>query len=89
MTNVKYTNNKRVMVVNCVRPSETEEKKYHHNTVIAAVFDIVYGRLYFITKTPQAEAKGTSVLMYRTKPFSYCFVPYKVDGANCYNILIL
>ena len=64
MTNVKYTNNKRVMVVNCVKPSETEEKKYHHNTVIAAVFDSVYGHLYFIAKTPQAEVKGTSVLIY-------------------------
>ena len=40
---------------NCVRPSKTEEKEYHHNVAIAAVFDSVYGCLYFIAKTPLAE----------------------------------
>ena len=54
------------MAVNCVRPSETGEKKYHHNAVIATVFDSVYGRLYFIAKTPQAEAKDAGVLIYGT-----------------------
>ena len=54
------------MAVNCVRSSKTEEKKYHHNAVIATVFDNIYGRLYFIAKTPQAEAKGTGVLIYGT-----------------------
>ena len=45
-----------------MRLCETEEKKYHHNVTVAAVFDNVYGRLYFIAKTPQSGAKGTSVL---------------------------
>ena len=52
------------MAVNCVTRSETEEKKYHHNVAIAAVFDSVYGRLYFIAKTTQAEAKDASILTY-------------------------
>ena len=52
------------MAVNYARPSKTEEKKYHHNIAIIAVFDSVYGRLYFIAKTTQAEAKGSSMLMY-------------------------
>ena len=43
------------MTINCVRPSKTEEKKYHHNVTIAAVFDDVDGLLYFIAKTPLAE----------------------------------
>ena len=30
------------MAVNCARPSETEEKKYHHNVAITAVVDSVY-----------------------------------------------
>ena len=54
-----------VMVVNCARPRETEEQKYHHNVAIAAMFNSVYGCLYFVVKTPQAEAKGTGVLTYR------------------------
>ena len=54
------------MAINCARPSETEEKKYHHNTGIAAVFDNVFSCLYFIAKTPQAEAKGTGMLVYGT-----------------------
>ena len=41
------------MTINCVRPSKTEEKKYHHNVAIAAVFD--NGCLYFNAKTPLAE----------------------------------
>ena len=51
------------MAVNCERPSKAEEKKYHHNVAIAAVFDSVYDCLYFIAKTPQAEAKGASMLI--------------------------
>ena len=54
-----------MVVVNCARPRETEEKKYHHNVAIAAVFDCIYGHLYFVVKTPQAETKGTGVLTYR------------------------
>ena len=57
-------NNKRIMAVNCVRPSETEEKKYLHNIAITAVFDSVYGHLYFVAKVTQAEAKGASMLTY-------------------------
>ena len=52
------------MTVNCVISSKTEEKKYHHNIAIAAVVDSVYGCLYFIAKTQQAETKGTNMLMY-------------------------
>ena len=52
------------MVVNCARPSKTKEKKYHYNVAIATVFDSVYGCLYFIAKTPQAEVKGASMLTY-------------------------
>ena len=51
------------MAVNCARPSETEEKKYHHSIAIAAVFDSIYGHLYFIAKPPQAEEKGAGILM--------------------------
>ena len=29
------------MVVNCVKLHETEEKKYHHNVAIVAVFDSI------------------------------------------------
>ena len=47
------------MAVNCVRTSETEEKKYHN--VVAVVFDWVYDYLHFIAKTLQAEAKGASM----------------------------
>ena len=54
-------NNKWIMAVNCARPSETEEKKYHHNVAITAAFDSVYGRLYFIANTTQAEAKGVGM----------------------------
>ena len=43
------------MTVNCMGPSKTEEKKYHHNVAIAAVFDSVYGLLYFVAKTPLTE----------------------------------
>ena len=39
-------------------------EEYHHNIAIAAVLDSVYGCLYFIAKTPQAEAKGTDMLTY-------------------------
>ena len=46
------------MTVKCARPSEIEEKKYHHNVAIAAVFDGIYGRLCFTAKTTQAEAKA-------------------------------
>ena len=52
------------MAVNCTTPRETEEKKYHHNVAIAAVFDSAYGHLYFIAKTTQAEAKDASTLTY-------------------------
>ena len=45
-----------------MRPSKTEEKKCHQNVAIAAVFDSIYGRLHFIAKAPQAEAKGAGVL---------------------------
>ena len=47
------------MAVNCATSSKTEEKKYHHNVGITAVFDGVYGHLYFVAKTTQAElSKG-------------------------------
>ena len=39
------------MDVNCMRPSKTEEKKYHHDVAITAVFASVYGRLYLVAKT--------------------------------------
>ena len=39
-----------VMAVNCVRASETEEKKYHHNIAITVVFDSIYGRFYFVAQ---------------------------------------
>ena len=52
------------MAVNCARPSETEEKKYHHNMAITAVFDSIYGRLYFSAKIAQAEVKGAGTLTY-------------------------
>ena len=57
-------NNKRIMTVNCARSSKTEEKKYHYNVAITAMFDSIYGRLYFIAKTTQAEAKGAGMLTY-------------------------
>ena len=53
-----------MMASNCARLSEMEKIKYHHNVAITAVFDSVYGRLYFIAKIPQAEAKGIGMLMY-------------------------
>ena len=53
-----------MMASNCARLSEMEEKKYHHNVAITAMFDSIYGCLYFIAKIPQAEAKGISMLMY-------------------------
>ena len=56
------------MAVNCLRPNKTEEKKYHRNMAIVAVFDSIYGHLYFVAKTPQAEAKGAGVL---TKVLTY------------------
>ena len=43
------------MAVNCARPSETEEKKYHHNVAITAMFDSIYGHLYFIAKAAQGK----------------------------------
>ena len=52
------------MAINCVRLCETEVKKYHHNAAIAAVFDSIYGHLYFNTKTSQAGVKGTDVLTF-------------------------
>ena len=36
---------------------KAEEKNYHHNIAITAVYDSVYGRLYFVAKTPQAGVK--------------------------------
>ena len=36
---------------------KAEEKKYHLNIAITAVYDSVYGRLYFVAKTPQAGVK--------------------------------
>ena len=56
--------NKWVMTVNCVRPSKTEKKKYHHNIAVTAVFDSVYGCFYFIAKIQHAEVKGTDMLRY-------------------------
>ena len=47
-----------------LRSSETEEKKYHHNVAITPVFDVIYGYLYFVAKTTQAEAKDASILTY-------------------------
>ena len=47
------------MTVNCARLRETEEKEYHHNISMAAVFDSIYGCLY-----SQAGVKGTGVLTY-------------------------
>ena len=46
------------MAVNCTRLCEIEEKKYHHNVTIAAVFDGIYSCVYFIAMTSQAGAKG-------------------------------
>ena len=66
------------MAVDCMRPSETEEKKYHHNVAIAAVFDNVYGCLYFVAKTPQAEVKGTGMLTYGSE-----------EGKPCDSLLVL
>ena len=56
------------MAVNCLRSNKTEEKKYHRNISIAAVFNSIYGHLYFVAKTPQTEAKGAGVL---TKMLTY------------------
>ena len=50
------------MAVNCTRLCETEEKKYHHNVTIAAVFDAIYSCVYFVTTTSQAGAKGAGAL---------------------------
>ena len=50
------------MAVNYTRPSNTEEKKYHNNIAIAAVFDSVYGHLYFNAMT--RLSKRRSVLTY-------------------------
>ena len=36
---------------------KAEEKKYCHNTAITAVYDSVYGHLYFVANTPQAGVK--------------------------------
>ena len=52
------------MAVNCVRASETEEKKYNHNVAITVVFDSVYGHFYFVAKTTRGEAKGPTMLTY-------------------------
>ena len=51
---------------------ETKEKKYHHNTAIAAGFDSIDGSLYFIAKTPQAEAKGTNMLIMEPEETKSC-----------------
>ena len=50
------------MAVNCAILCETEEKKYHHNITIAAVFDGIYSCVYFVAKTSQAGAKGARAL---------------------------
>ena len=50
------------MAINCVRLCETAEKKYHHNVAITAVFDNIYGHLYFIEKTPQGGTKDAGML---------------------------
>ena len=55
------------MTVNCMQPSKTEEKKYHHNIAITAVFDSVYGHLYFVAKTAQAETKDARMLTWNLK----------------------
>ena len=62
----KYTNNKWIMAVNWARTSKTEKKKYHHNVAITVVFDIdsIYGHFYFIAKSTQGEANGSSMLTY-------------------------
>ena len=52
------------MAVNCTRPSKIEKKKYHHNAAITAVFNSIYGCLYFIAKTTQAETKDSGMLTY-------------------------
>ena len=56
-------NNECIMAVNCIWPSETEEKKYYHNVTtytVTTVFNSIYGHLYFVVKTTQTEAKGTA-----------------------------
>ena len=54
------------MAVKCVRLHETEEKKYHHNIPIIAVFNTcsIYGHLYFIVKAQQAGVQGAGMLTY-------------------------
>ena len=49
------------MADNCMRPSETEEKKYHHNVAIAAVFDSVYGTFISLQRLHKLKRK---VLVY-------------------------
>ena len=69
------------MAVNCLRPRETEEKKYPHIVATGSVCDSIYGCLHFIAKTPQAEAKSTGKSTYgieEGKPCHWRFVPYKV-----------
>ena len=63
------------MTVNCTRPSKAEEKEYYHNIAITAVFGSVYGCLYFLAKTTQAEAKDTGMLTYGGKPYRECLMP--------------
>ena len=48
------------MAVNCTILCETEEKKYHHNVTIAAVFDGIYCCVYFVATTSQAGVKGAA-----------------------------
>ena len=50
--------------VKCVSLHETEEKKYHHNIPIIAVFYSIYGHLYFIVKAQQAGVQGAGILTY-------------------------
>ena len=50
------------MAVNCTRQCKTKGTKYHHNIAMAAVFDNICGRLYFVAKTLQAGAKGAGIL---------------------------
>ena len=60
------------MVVNYARLSKNEEQKCHHNIAITAMFDSIYGRLYFVAKTSQTKAKGTGALTYRSEEGKPC-----------------
>ena len=74
---------------------KTEEQKYHHNIAITAVFNSVYGCLYFaVAKTPQAGAKDTRrrqrVTLWNLKKANLVItLCHTKNGKNWYNKLLL